>query len=142
MKLNTEQNDAVNLIHSVYSKAKTLSTSALGVVTGGPGTGKTTVVKMALQGLKTSHVLSDIVLLAPTGKAALRLAEVTGRDAYTIHRALLGSSILDDATLVIITSVVMFLYDGPLATVAFLFVPLLVASVLAALPPEDLGGCR
>ena len=66
------------------------ATSGLLIVTGGPGTGKTTIVQGILSlfeqmGLKT-------LLCAPTGRAAKRLSEVTGREASTIHR-LLGAGI-------------------------------------------------
>lgn len=56
------------------------------VITGGPGTGKTTIVKCILQALKkwTSRVL----LLAPTGRASKRLSEACNHKASTIHRAL------------------------------------------------------
>ncbi|WP_434133586.1 ATP-dependent RecD-like DNA helicase [Sporomusa sphaeroides] len=64
------------------------------VLTGGPGTGKTTTVKGILalleqQGLK-------IVLGAPTGRAAKRLAETSGRGAMTIHRLLEAGGGADD----------------------------------------------
>ncbi len=60
--------------------------SGLLLITGGPGTGKTTILKGILSlydqmGLKT-------LLAAPTGRAAKRIGEVTGRDASTIHRLL------------------------------------------------------
>jgi exodeoxyribonuclease V alpha subunit len=55
-----------------------------GIVTGGPGTGKTTCVKRALDRLTGCKV----ELCAPTGKAAKRIKETTGRDARTIHRLL------------------------------------------------------
>lgn len=56
------------------------------LLTGGPGTGKTTSVRgiLALFGA----LGLDTVLAAPTGRAAKRLAQVTGRDAFTIHRLL------------------------------------------------------
>jgi exodeoxyribonuclease V alpha subunit len=56
------------------------------IITGGPGVGKTTIVRKALQLFKSSgaHVLQ----MAPTGKAAIRMAEQTGHPASTIHRAL------------------------------------------------------
>lgn len=59
------------------------------VITGGPGTGKTTIVQAVLAlfdalGLET-------MLAAPTGQAAKRLSQVTGRDASTIHRLLEAS---------------------------------------------------
>ena len=56
------------------------------LLTGGPGTGKTT----SLRGIVALYERMglDVVLLAPTGRAAKRLGEVTGREAQTIHRAL------------------------------------------------------
>ena len=56
------------------------------VVTGGPGTGKTTIVRGILE-LFMDHQLR-IALCAPTGRAAKRLTETTGREAKTIHRLL------------------------------------------------------
>lgn len=56
------------------------------VITGGPGTGKTTIVKCILKILK-GHGLK-CMLMAPTGRAAKRLEEQTGEPASTIHRAL------------------------------------------------------
>lgn len=60
--------------------------SKISVITGGPGVGKTTLIKSLLT------ILSDqklrVVLCAPTGRAAKRLAETTGADAKTIHRLL------------------------------------------------------
>lgn len=56
------------------------------VITGGPGTGKTTTVNAIIAVLETQ---ADVVLLAaPTGRAAKRMAELTGRKASTIHRLL------------------------------------------------------
>ena len=56
------------------------------LLTGGPGTGKTT----SLRGIVALYERMglDVVLLAPTGRAAKRLGEVAGREAQTIHRAL------------------------------------------------------
>lgn len=56
------------------------------VITGGPGTGKTTLVKSILQIMEMKG--QRIVLASPTGRAAKRLSEVTGREAKTIHRLL------------------------------------------------------
>ena len=60
--------------------------SGVFVLTGGPGTGKTTTIK-ALIALFESRGL-DILLAAPTGRAAKRMTEATGREARTIHRML------------------------------------------------------
>jgi exodeoxyribonuclease V alpha subunit len=61
-------------------------TSRVLVITGGPGTGKTTLVRgiVAILAAKGQEVL----LAAPTGRAAKRLAEATGREAKTVHRLL------------------------------------------------------
>lgn len=56
------------------------------VITGGPGVGKTTILKALIQILVAKKV--NPVLCAPTGRAAKRLSESTGREAFTIHRAL------------------------------------------------------
>lgn len=60
--------------------------SGLLVITGGPGTGKTTIIRFI------AHALSEadytIALTAPTGRAAKRMSEATGYDAKTIHRLL------------------------------------------------------
>jgi exodeoxyribonuclease V alpha subunit len=61
-------------------------TSKLLVITGGPGTGKTTLVRSILEGLLESGV--EVQLAAPTGRAAKRLFESTGREAKTLHRLL------------------------------------------------------
>ena len=56
------------------------------VITGGPGTGKTTIVKCIIEILKQNG--EEVLLLAPTGRAAKRLSDSTGAEAKTIHRAL------------------------------------------------------
>ena len=59
------------------------------ILTGGPGTGKTTTVRGIVALFEKMGL--DIVLAAPTGRAAKRMSELTGREAQTIHR-LLGMS--------------------------------------------------
>lgn len=56
------------------------------VVTGGPGVGKTTIVKAILSVFDRAKVVTR--LAAPTGRAAKRMSEATGRDAATLHRLL------------------------------------------------------
>lgn len=76
IKMHQNQRDAVNLAVN----------QGVSVITGGPGTGKTTIVKCMLQIFKSLR--KSVKLLAPTGRAAKRLSESTGEDASTIHRAL------------------------------------------------------
>jgi exodeoxyribonuclease V alpha subunit len=56
------------------------------VITGGPGTGKTTLLRALIEILERKEV--RLFLAAPTGRAAKRMAEATGREAKTIHRLL------------------------------------------------------
>ena len=56
------------------------------VITGGPGTGKTTIVNSILQILRAKD--AEMLLCAPTGRAAKRMTEATGIEAKTIHRLL------------------------------------------------------
>jgi len=76
LDLADRQREAVGL--AVSSKAL--------VITGGPGVGKTTIVRAILAILCAKRV--RVLLCAPTGRAAKRLAEVTGLEAKTIHRLL------------------------------------------------------
>ncbi|MBE5738905.1 MAG: ATP-dependent RecD-like DNA helicase [Clostridiales bacterium] len=74
-------------MHEHQRKAVSIAiNNAVSVITGGPGTGKTTIVKCILQILKGMG--KRVKLMAPTGRAAKRLSESTGEDASTIHRAL------------------------------------------------------
>lgn len=73
---------------------KTALKENITIITGGPGTGKTTIVK-AIAGLyidmhefSENAALEEIALLAPTGRAAKRLSDLTGLPAMTIHRYL------------------------------------------------------
>ncbi|MET0687529.1 MAG: AAA family ATPase [Solirubrobacteraceae bacterium] len=60
--------------------------SRLSVVTGGPGTGKTATIKLICAAATTQK--ASVLLVAPTGRAARRMAESTGLDAFTVHSAL------------------------------------------------------
>ncbi|RPH57262.1 MAG: hypothetical protein EHM81_11835 [Chloroflexi bacterium] len=75
-ELSAEQRSAVNMA----------LTHPVSVLTGGPGTGKTTCLKALIDALEAQHKV--YALASPTGRAAKRLAEATGRPARTIHRLL------------------------------------------------------
>lgn len=56
------------------------------IITGGPGTGKTTIIKCIIEIYENNGM--NVLLAAPTGRAAKRMTESTGREAKTIHRLL------------------------------------------------------
>jgi exodeoxyribonuclease V alpha subunit len=76
LQLASQQREAVRMV----------LTHKLLVITGGPGTGKTTILRCIIRILEKKGV--RIHLASPTGRAAKRMAEATGRDAMTIHRLL------------------------------------------------------
>lgn len=65
-----------------------LKKTGVGILTGGPGTGKTTTVKGIIDAWECMYPDKKIKLCAPTGRAAQRMSESTGRPATTIHRLL------------------------------------------------------
>lgn len=65
-----------------------LDKSGVKIITGGPGTGKTTVLNGILTKYETDNPGKEILLCAPTGCAARRMQETTGRNANTIHKIL------------------------------------------------------
>ena len=74
-------------MHSAQRDAvKMAVNNGVSIVTGGPGTGKTTIVKCIMQIFR--QMGKKVKLLAPTGRAAKRLSESCGTEASTIHRAL------------------------------------------------------
>ena len=64
------------------------------ILTGGPGTGKTTTINTLIQYFERGNM--DILLAAPTGRAAKRMSEATGHEARTIHRLLEISGMPED----------------------------------------------
>ena len=81
-----EEDLNIKLAASQKVAISTALKSRLMVITGGPGTGKTTLVNALLKTLASKNL--DIKLCAPTGRAAKRLSESTGLEAKTIHRLL------------------------------------------------------
>ncbi|MDL2307634.1 ATP-dependent RecD-like DNA helicase, partial [Desulfovibrio sp. OttesenSCG-928-C06] len=76
VELGAEQKEAV----------RTALSSKIMVITGGPGTGKTTVINTIIKVFESRK--AKILLAAPTGRAAKRMCETSGREAKTIHRLL------------------------------------------------------
>ena len=81
-----EEKTGLTLSDSQRDAVKLALTSKVLVITGGPGVGKTTLVNSILKVIQAKHV--DVLLCAPTGRAAKRLTESTGIEAKTIHRLL------------------------------------------------------
>lgn len=81
-----ERQQGIQLAPSQKEAVSTLLTSRCAVMTGGPGVGKTTLVNAVVRILSAKRV--RCTLCAPTGRAAKRLSESTGCNAFTIHRLL------------------------------------------------------
>ena len=81
-----EARAGVTLAESQRAALRLALNSKVLVITGGPGVGKTTLINAILKVLAAKGV--EIALAAPTGRAAKRLSESTGREAKTIHRLL------------------------------------------------------
>ncbi len=74
--LSEKQKEAIQLINE----------NNVTIITGGPGTGKTTIIKAIIEIYKEKKL--KVVLCAPTGRAAKRMTETTGEEASTLHRLL------------------------------------------------------
>lgn len=87
MKFKKEE-DIVDITLSEKQKEaiKAVNDNNVCVITGGPGTGKTTIIKFIIELFKKES--KKVVLCAPTGRAAKRMSEATGEEAVTIHRLL------------------------------------------------------
>ncbi len=81
-----EQNLCIQFAAAQRRAVLSVFDQPLAVITGGPGTGKTTIVQAICRLADTAG--ESIALAAPTGRAAKRLSEATGREAKTIHRLL------------------------------------------------------
>ena len=81
-----EQKTGLSLAKSQIDAIRLAMISKILVITGGPGVGKTTIVNAILRILDAKGV--NLLLCAPTGRAAKRMTEATGFDAKTIHRLL------------------------------------------------------
>ncbi len=80
------EKDDLNLADKQRAGVQMALTHAVAILTGGPGTGKTTSMKAVIRALQAKR--KRVVLAAPTGRAAKRLSEATGVEAKTLHRLL------------------------------------------------------
>ncbi len=81
-----EKYESIKLDEIQALAVKKVMDNGVMVVTGGPGTGKTTIIKAIIRVFEQSDL--SVILAAPTGRASKRMSEATGREAKTIHRLL------------------------------------------------------
>ena len=81
-----EKNSKLELSEKQLEAVKAVQNYNVCVITGGPGTGKTTIIKTIIELYKQEE--KKVVLCAPTGRAAKRMTETTGEEAKTLHRLL------------------------------------------------------
>lgn len=81
-----EKENCIKLADEQIEAVKEAILNGVCVITGGPGTGKTTIIKCIIRLLKKKGM--EVALCAPTGRAAKRITEATGEEAKTLHRLL------------------------------------------------------
>jgi len=81
-----EEQTGIELAEAQKQAVQTALTSKVCVITGGPGVGKTTIINSIVRILQAKKC--EVLLAAPTGRAAKRMSEATGASAQTIHRLL------------------------------------------------------
>lgn len=80
-----QQKTGITLNKDQIRAVRAAVTEGVSVITGGPGTGKTTIIRCILALLSKD---AEVILAAPTGRAAKRMSEATGYEAKTLHRLL------------------------------------------------------
>lgn len=88
-----EKKSNIELSDKQREAVLSINDSNVTIITGGPGTGKTTIIKTIIDLYEERK--KKVVLSAPTGRAAKKMTEATGKEASTLHR-LLGIGKLDD----------------------------------------------
>ncbi len=81
-----EKENKISLHKEQFNAVKMAATYPVSIITGGPGTGKTTIIKCLIDIFENEKL--SVALAAPTGRAAKRMAETTDRTAQTLHRLL------------------------------------------------------
>ena len=82
----TERQSGIELSGTQRYAVRSAVTRSISVITGGPGTGKTTIINSIINILESSGM--KVAISAPTGRAAKRITETSGHPAYTVHRLL------------------------------------------------------
>ncbi len=93
----SEADAGIELEEKQKEAARMAAESSICVITGGPGTGKTTIINTIIDIFEQCGM--DVALAAPTGRAAKRMAEASGHEAKTIHRLLEYSFSESDETM-------------------------------------------
>lgn len=88
-----EKKSNIELSEKQREALLSINDSNVTIITGGPGTGKTTIIKTIIDLFEERK--KKVILTAPTGRAAKKMTEATGKEASTLHR-LLGIGKLDD----------------------------------------------
>ena len=81
-----ESRKGINLSEEQRKAVKSSLEHGMSIITGGPGTGKTTIISMLITILQEAGLKTEMA--APTGRAAKRITEATGKGAMTVHRLL------------------------------------------------------
>ena len=89
-----EKNNIIQLSDKQKEAIKAVNDNNVTIITGGPGTGKTTIIKSIIEIYQKKN--NKIMLAAPTGRAAKRMTEMTGYEASTLHRLLEIGKINED----------------------------------------------
>ncbi len=90
-----EANSKIELSNKQKEAVKLVNDNNVAIITGGPGTGKTTIIKTIIDIYEEKG--KKVVLCAPTGRAAKRMTETTGKEASTLHRLLEIGKIDEDS---------------------------------------------
>lgn len=90
-----EKNSDIELSEKQKEAIKLVNENNVCIITGGPGTGKTTVIKSIIELYESKD--KKVVLCAPTGRAAKRMSETTNKEAKTLHRLLEIGKLKDDS---------------------------------------------
>ena len=87
-----EKETGISLEDSQREAVRSAICNMVSIITGGPGTGKTTIINLMISYFEAKGL--DVTLAAPTGRAAKRMTEASGHEAKTIHRLLGAGAVM------------------------------------------------